>query len=265
MIYVSAPYGLRAFWRYLQPSLLACISLLMLAGDMSHATTQSWSGPQRLGREKEFWRVVMSDFYGRYDAGRKCWMSKYKGVFQCMRPHKLDIIDTKSGRLLYAVVGGHRFDEKGGRVECHGCAGALGLLVFSERAAKLTLVARNSLYEDFGSWGSIPDPDNFSIREIGPGKKGWLIRSGYLGGGRQTGWISVFAVIGDGVSPIGTLPETYSDSGACDKDCSTYSFDVVLDAFSAEKPFYPFVLRASGVRKGQSYSETYRIELISRL
>jgi hypothetical protein len=70
----------------------------------------------------------------------------------------------------------------------------------------------------------------------------------------------LYGLIGDAVLSIGSIPAHFDDTGSCDnRQCSDYSFEIIIDASSGGELFYPLLLRASGVRKGRSFRNTYRL------
>ncbi|WP_409190868.1 hypothetical protein [Bradyrhizobium sp. RDM4] len=235
---------------------LICFGLLFFHAGLSHAaSTRSFERAS----EQKFWRDAMTEYYGPYNALQECWMTERNGTTACMSPHKLDVVESPTGRFLYAAVGGYRIDGGGGRENCHACKGVLGLLVFTEKHGKISLVAKNELYDDFGTWGHIPDPDAFSVRKVGPGRMGWLIQTDYLGTGHYTQETSIFAPIGDAVDLLGAVTTSYDDTAACDVRCSTYSFKLTFDTLTKSVAFFPLVLRGSGSRKGKRFRTTYRV------
>jgi hypothetical protein len=246
--------------------LLGTVSLAQVAEETTHSTIaqvrQGTSISSALvGKPTEFWAAFMSEFYGAYDKTKKCWTSKYQGKDYCMRPHKLDVVGAEGNKWLFAAIGGEQLDENGEPVSCHACSGAMGLFVLSEAGSTLGIVAKNGLYEDFGSWSTVPDADQVAVRRLGPGGSyGWVISTGETHFGKTTGYYNLYGVVGDAIVSLGTIPAHFDDQGSCDnKRCSDYSFELIVDASSGDQLFYPLVLRASGERKGRLFNNTYRL------
>jgi hypothetical protein len=243
---------------------LGTVSLAQVAEEMPSTIAQVRQGTSissaLVGMPTEFWAAFMSEFYGGYDKTKKCWTSKYQGKDYCMRPHKLDVVSAEGNKWLFAAIGGEQLDENGEPVLCHGCSGAMGLFVLSEAGSTLGIVAKNGLYEDFGSWGAVPDADQLAVRQLGAGGSyGWIISTGETHSGTTTGYYNLYGVVGDAIVSLGTIPAHFDDQGSCDKRCSDYSFELIVDASSGDQLFYPLVLRASGERKGRLFNNTYRL------
>ncbi len=57
-------------------------------------------------KPKAFWKVVMTDYFGRYDKAAKCWQARIDGERFCMRPHRFDSVYRRDLQTLFVVVGG---------------------------------------------------------------------------------------------------------------------------------------------------------------
>ena len=219
-----------------------------------------------LSQPKVFWRELMKDVYGSYSRQMKCWISVRAGQQYCMRPHRLDEIRAAGQRYAFLVVGGSRIDSNGELEEYHAAAGVMGLIVLKDVGGQLQTVAKNSLYEDIGSFGQIPSEDSFAVRQIGPNDTyGWTATSGWSGMGITILSTTIYAAIGDKVASIGTVPDHYDDQGNCDNgtnlqsgaECTDYSFELMFDSQDQSQRFYPLVLKLSGSRQGVHYDQSF--------
>jgi len=194
---------------------------------------------------KEFWRGVMEQFYGGYDGSLKCWIGEIDGARQCMRPHRLDTVVVDGRTLHFVVTGGYAVTEGGGRPDCHACPGSLGMIVLGETGDRMELVARNSLAEPAGAWGAVPGEDEFRLRETGPGRYGWTMRTGWTGQGYTLGHEVVYGVSGSDVVELGSIPVHADNGGVCGDgmgECFVHDYDLVFDAGTGEGR-YDIVLR----------------------
>lgn len=221
-----------------------------------------------LAQPKVFWREFMKDFYGSYSRQMKCWISVRAGQRYCMRPHRLDEVRVGKQRYVFLVVGGSRMDDNGVLEQYHAAAGAMGLIVLKEVEGQLQTVAKNSLYEDFGSFGQLPSEDLFEVRQIGPNDTyGWTATGGWSGMGITIESTTIYAPIGDKVVSIGTMPNHYDDEGNCDggknlqsgAPCTDYSFELMFDPQDQSQRFYPIVLKLSGSRQGVLYDQSFTV------
>ncbi|MDF1607110.1 hypothetical protein PZ897_02865 [Hoeflea sp. YIM 152468] len=181
---------------------------------------------------KAFWAAVMEEFYGRYDKRLKCWVGSGGSGKICMRPHLLASVPGAAGLTHYVAMSGYAPTSDGGRADCHACSGKLGLVMLRGESTHLTLVARNSLAEDAGSWGATPSEEAFRVVRLGQGNHGWLMESGYTGQGYTEGGVTVFAAIGDKIVDLGFIP-THSDNGGTCGDgigpCYVHTYEILTD------------------------------------
>ncbi|WP_417423989.1 hypothetical protein [Hoeflea sp.] len=195
---------------------------------------------------KSFWGAVMEEFYGPYSKRSKCWIGKAGAERLCMRPHLLSSVMVGREVTQFAAMSGHAIQPDGSHAECHGCAGKLGLVVLRAAGNRLALVARNSLFEDIGSWGMAPPEEAFRVVRLGKDNYGWLVESGFTGQGYTQGGVSVFGVLGDKVVDLGFI-DTYSDNeGTCGDGlgaCYRHSYEIVSDAASGSARFADLVAR----------------------
>ena len=101
-----------------------------------------------------------------------------------------------------------------------------------------------------------------SLRELGPNMTyGWVILEDGFSSGVQYDISHIYAVMSDNIASIGDiiLRETENEGSGCDKVCSDYSTKLLIDPTAQNVRFYPLVLRASGIKKGQLFDRTYRV------
>ena len=228
---------------------LACLSALVMALAAPALPTQAGTRTDipsaAAASPKQFWRAVMEHFHGGYDRSRKCWIGTMEGARQCMRPHRLDTVSAGGVTRHYVVTGGYEITGEGGPVECHVCTGSLGLIVLQEAGKWLELVARDSLAEKAGSWGRIPPEDSFRLREIGDGRHGWTMETGWMGQGYVLGSVIVYGVSGSDVIQLGHIPVHADNSGACGEGmdrCFEHSYELVFAPVPGAA-YYDIVLR----------------------
>jgi hypothetical protein len=215
--------------------------------------------------EKDLWRRVMAEFYGKYDKAQKCWVSEHGGKRYCMRPHRLHKVSAGKATHYFIATGGHPIEAG---YDCHACAGTLGLIVLSDAGKTLGIVARNSGYEDFGGFGTVPAEENFEVHRLGaPGNYAWTIAGGWSGQGITTTAISIHGIAGDQVKNFGRAPRGFSDAGNCDnginlmthEKCTDVGFEPTYDVDSGNARFGTILIKGSGVWKGQPFDRSYRI------
>ena len=217
-----------------------------------------------LGNKQDLLQRVMNEFYGSYSKEHSCWISNHEEKTYCMNPVHIEIVGSGANKKIFIAVGGQKLDNDGQPEACHACTGALGLIVLAEHGSQFKVVAKNDLFENFGSWGSAPGRDAFAVRELGPhGSYGCLITTEYDDTGEATVGVSVYGVLGDRVVSLDsvTTRNATADDGCSergDRRCTDISGDLVIDANSQGGTFYPLVLRASGVRQGRPFRGTYR-------
>jgi hypothetical protein len=205
-------------------------------------------------KKGELLQHVMHEFYGPYNKTHSCWMSKHKGVDYCMKPLRLDHV----GLQAFIVIDGGQLQADGTLCNSHPCPGALGLIVLTPQGSTFGLVAKNDLYEGFGSFGTAGQSDDFAVRELGPnGTYGWIAKSEDTGAGEHMESVTIYAIVGDGVVSLGSITTHFdNNAGGCEGSCTDISGDVVIDAKSSSI-FYPLVLRVSGVRQKHMFKGTY--------
>jgi len=223
--------------------------------------------PVRTASEpKVLWRMVMEEFYGPYDRHKKCWVGRVGSETLCMRPHRLDQTVIKGVNHYFLVMGGSKLDDSGELQQSHADSGVLGLVIFKDDGQFLRLVAKNDLHTPFGSFGTLPDEDQFTVREIGPNDTyGWVATGGWMGQGLTISSSDVFAAIGDTIASIGSLPNHFDNNGNCEDDkvigtgepCSDYSFTFMFDSLSQNERFYPAVLKLTGTREGKFLDQNF--------
>lgn len=203
------------------------VALLFVFAGGSSAFAQQISLPADLAsKPRALWQAVMTEVYGPYDKAKKCWIGSRGAEKFCMRPHKLDKATVGGVERLFLAVGG-RPASTGEGEGCHACTGNLGLLAFDNRDGQLTLVAKNGLYEESGSWGEVPAEDGFAVEKIGPDNFGWVVESGYTAQGVTGGGKEVFAIETATVLSLGYIPTFMDNCGAVINEgdkCDNYEF-----------------------------------------
>lgn len=221
------------------------LSLLMQLGLVQAATLTSIPSSV-VENPKAFWAAVMEEFYGRYDKQLKCWVGSDDAGRLCMRPHLLASVPDDAGVSHYVAMSGYALTPDGGRADCHACGGKLGLVLLRGEGKHLTLVARNSLAEDAGSWGVTPSEEAFRIVRLGQGNHGWLMEFYYTGQGYTEGGVTVFGAIGDKIVDLGFI-STHSDNGGTCGDgmgaCYVHSYEIVTDPVRTDAPFGDLLAR----------------------
>lgn len=201
---------------------LLALFMILAFGSTVHA--QQLSLPSGLAAQpRELWQVVMTGVYGPYDKAQKCWVGTRGADRFCMRPHKLDIVKSGGAERLFMAISG----SASGAETCHSCTGNLGLIVLDNKDGKLTLTAKNGLYDEAGSWGEVPAEDRFTVEKIGPDNFGWVIESGYTAQGVTGGGKEIFGIEGNTVQSLGHISTFLDNCGARADDedkCDTYEF-----------------------------------------
>lgn len=216
---------------------------------------------------KKLWKSVMLEFYGAYDRNEKCWIGTLRKDGEterhCMRPHKLEVRSEAAGKMHYFVIAGHRTDSW----NCHACGGSLGFVVLLRGDQHFQLLARNSLFEEFGSWGVVPPEDRFHLEPLGPdGAHGWLVETGYTAQGYFTSRLTIFAITESSMPRVGSIPLGFSDGGACvdgsnvhsGEGCSDYDGRYQIE--NTGGTYASIQLTLSGTRKGNEFNSSFVIE-----
>ena len=231
-------------------TLLIFASLAASVSDGSAAAAQVSLPASLLGTPKLLWRSVMTSFYGQYDRKLKCWIGRDdQQTAYCMKPIKLDTVETNSGKVLYISIGGQALG-KDGLVNYFGGdgQGAIGLIVMSQHGKHLITTATNSLYASAGTFGrtvSGPREDNVSLRKIGKDSWAWFIETGMFYSGNGAFSHVVDAPIGDKVISIGHIPSSMFQDGtpACKPQCPNLDADIIIDSQNSTERFYPIIVR----------------------
>lgn len=206
---------------------------------------------------KLFWKAFMTEVYGPYDKGKKCWLMRHEGDDFCMRPHTMETVTGAEGSEYFLTVAGAVTGKAEGN-DCHACNGNIGFFVLKPSGEKLAIAAQSEKLLAIGVYGNAPSADVISVRTIGAGNaKGWVVEVFDMGQGITVTQNQIHAVIGDQVRTIGTLPKTYSDA---ETECEAKCTDVQLqETFDTSKPdrFSPVILRSSGLLKGELFDKTF--------
>ena len=184
---------------------LALILLFWCTSNPSYAQAlKTTSIPTRIASdEKALMPAVMSEFYGSFDSGKACWISKFEDATYCMKPVRLDVVLSSADRKkLFIVAGGQQLGESGEPLVSHPSMGALELIVLTPNGENLGVIATSGLYEGYETYGRVPGRDAVSVRELGPnGAYGWIAKAGEDHSGQQYKWSRVYGVVGElGVS-----------------------------------------------------------------
>ncbi len=213
--------------------------------------------------DKQLWRQVMAEFYGRYDKKEKCWVSKTADHSYCMRPQTLNRIADGSRHLLFLSVSGTTLGEDN---SCHACTGTLGFLILSDQGKTLSVVARSEPYIEAGSNGEAPTEDKVSVHRIGkPGSYAWAVDSSWMGQGISVTTKVIYAMIGEQVKEVAQLPAAFDDQGNCDngtnlmtnEKCSELAFGFTFEAGTADEAYMPILMKGSGTLKGEPFTQTF--------
>ncbi|MEP3439619.1 MAG: hypothetical protein ABJN75_22945 [Hoeflea sp.] len=195
---------------------------------------------------KAFWGAVMEEFYGSYDKRRKCWFGTVGSEKLCMRPHLVSTVSINNTPVHFVAMAGYAQDSDGGRAECHGCSGKLGLVVLQQTNERLAVVARNGLADDVGSWGTVPPEEAFRVVGLGPGNHGWLMEFYYTGQGYTEGGVGVFGAIGDRIVDLGFISTHSDNEGTCGEDlgvCYRHSYEILTDPAASGARFGDLIAR----------------------
>lgn len=217
-------------------SALALFLLAMAAAPAAAITISA----DAASNPKTLWKAVMTEAYGPYDAGRKCWIGKSGGNEYCMRPHKLDAVDG-GARLFIAVA-----SAQGSADSCHGCGGYLGLLVFDRQPdGSYRLAARNSLFDGAGSWGEVPPEEAFKLTRIGAQAFAWVVELGFTAQGHTGISQIIYVPVGSEVVDFGFIPTHHDDCGANDV-CGSYTYGLRFEPGTGKEYFDAIAELASG-------------------
>lgn len=257
---------LREKWSISLGALLIVASIVAPASEVAAEASRISLPASLLGNPKQLWRAVMTSFYGQYDNKLKCWVGRNDtNSAYCMKPLKLDVIDTNDGKAAYISIGGQALG-KDGEVNYSGAdgQGAIGLIVMSQQGKRLVTSATNSLYASAGTFGRIvsgPRDDNVSLRKIGHDNWAWFIQTGlfYSGNGAFSHTIEV--PIGDKVIQVGQIPSSMfqEESGPCKPHCANLEADLLIDSHDGAKQFSPIIVQIYDKNSGTKTDRTFRV------
>ncbi len=194
---------------------------------------------------KAFWGAVMQEFYGSYDKQLKCWIGG-DAENLCMRPHMVATVADDGVAKHLVAMAGYAIGSDGSHAECHACTGKLGLVMLQETGEHLTLLSRNSLADDAGSYGTVPPEEAFRVVRLGQGNYGWLMEFSYTGQGYTEGGVQVYGAIGDRVLDLGFISTHADNRGTCGDglgECYVYSYEILTDPAASEVPFADLLAR----------------------
>jgi hypothetical protein len=273
--------------KFVEKSIALAALVLLTTGPSYARPLRSTSIPSSLADdEKRLMPKVMAEFYGTFDKGKACWISKpgpgprgddaanmvneaVTDITYCMKPIRLDVIKSTGRKMLFVVAGGQKLDEEGRPQECHGCPGVLGLIVLTPNGANLGVVA-TSLHEEFQHSGLPPQRNSVTIQRLGPnGAYGWVAKSGDVHFGSVFESAEVYGVIGEFVKLLTTVTSYYSNATGAGaegpKSLYTIAAKFRFERHSSASSFYPIVLRFSGVRNGRPFHSNYRLVFDKKL
>jgi hypothetical protein len=242
--------------------LFACLCIC----NASHGQMlQSTSIPSTLSDNRdEFLKRVMHEFYGEYDKALDCWTSKYGDAKYCMKPVKLDILNSKTTKRFYIAVSGNTLSNDGEIEDCHACGNFLGLIALVENGEKFGVLAKSDLYAQESNSASALAREAISVRAIGPNDAyGWIITVRDSGTGETIGFFEVHAIVGDSVVLLTKIPEHYDNlASGCESEkrphCTELSAELLIDSTVSSARYFPILSRFSGLKRGRSFSDTYR-------
>lgn len=223
---------MRAFARTVALAAAALLSLPAAAADFSFPSARATD-------HAALWQAVMTHFHGPYDRSQRCWVGVSDGTRLCMRPHRLEVAVEGGGNRYHLATGGRPVD--GG--DCHGCSGAMTLLVLADDGPDLRLVARTPYHVEIGSWGSPPPEESLTLHRLAADAHGWAIRDGFMAQGVLTGWVSVWGVVDGAVVLLGDVPTTVDTCGFDPDDCAEH--DHVVDFVPAPRRFFDLRLTSA--------------------
>ena len=244
---------------------IALAAIVIVTVGPSYGEPRSTSIPSSLADdETRLMPEVMTEFYGSFDKDKACWMSKHEDDTYCMKPIRLDAIRSSGRRMLFIVAGGQKLDEEGRPEEYHAAQGVFGLIVLTPNGANLVVVATNDLYEGYNAYGGYPEHDSVTVHKLGPKETyGWVAQTFMSHSGYDIRWISVIGVIGNSVKSLTAITSYYSDEGrsGCGPEahCTALSAKYTFDTQSSVGPFYPIILRVSGIKEGRPFRGNYRL------
>jgi hypothetical protein len=168
----------------------------------------------------EFLKRVMHEFYGDYDKALDCWTAKHDDAKYCMKPIKLDILNSKTTKRFYIAVSGNTLSRDGEIKDCHACGNFLGLIALVENGEKLSVLAKSDLYAQESNSASALAKEAIAVRAIGPNDAyGWIIKVRDSGAGGTFGFFEVHAIVGDSVVLLTRIPEHYDNlASGCESE-----------------------------------------------
>lgn len=212
------------------------------------------------------WKSVMTKFYGPYDRKQKCWIGQRvqsgKTARYCMRPHKLEIVNTPSGKSYYLVIAGYET----GKDIYHGAGGNVGFILLRDVDDDLSLLGKNSLYEEIGSYGRAPAEEDFHLEQLGPGQNyGWVVDTSFTNQGATLSAGFAYGLLGSDFRKLGRIPSGYDDAGICEDGkntftgggCSSYTGRITFGP-PAVGGFHTAIVNLKGVLNGKPVDQIDR-------
>jgi hypothetical protein len=191
-----------------------CIAaVLLMLGLAASASAPAASEP------KPDHALMLAIFGDDYDtaAGRALAIVESEGEENYFLMTLNGYTELADGRTVVAV-NGHPSNEAGTDAAAHVSPGMLNLYFLRPVGMGWKVVERREHVASMGSWGEF---GSVQWTEVGPGRPGFIVMSGWSGLGYSTEDFAIFE-LADGVRMLGGFPKGSNNGGACmpdTKDC----------------------------------------------
>lgn len=120
--------------------------------------------------------------------------------------------DVQDGNKFFLVASAKPASDPSG-YDCHACAPAIGVAVFTWQAEHWVLQSANAATGFYGGWG---DPPNVDLVTVGPGKYGLMLSLDNEGQGYASSYKVLLVPVDKTVSDVWSIEDEQDDYGAYD-------------------------------------------------
>ena len=165
---------------------------------------------------------IVHRFYPKVYRAQSCFVAQKDDAFYCMKQVKTEVRDTASGRLMYLLFAGDRFNFATGKPDgSHVELGLAGMFVLKFLSGNDWELVAAKPKASVGSFGNAPSADLWTFHEFGPGRWGFLTEHSDMHQGHAGSAYVVYAHNGKRISES-WLTASYNNLGAYGDNCEMY-------------------------------------------
>lgn len=226
------------------------VALLGLAATVAQAQT-----PQQ----------IVQKFYPKYSQKHQCYQVNVKNMGEyCVRRSKVEMRETAQGRQMYLLFTGNAFNfKRNAESGSHVQSGLAGIFVLKQKAGGWRLAAAQA-YAPAGVFGTAPDAAEWSLREFGKDRWGFLTRYSDVHQGYAGSAYLIFAHNGaDKIirSEIAAAAENSGAVGDCEDNLYEDRRNTAAERRECLKSLYDLSARLEILRNGTTHAGFYPLRL----